>query len=242
MRAASARAALVGMAVGCLAGCDAGRSTASVVDFAVSADAGGRIEFTARTIALPGYNFALSPGDYNSDWRVDLALLTESAHGAPTRAGVLLGDGAGGFSAPAKVEDAGLDAAYALASDLDGDHRLDLAVSLRAARMVRVLPGLGDGRFAAARDLPVSGTPDGLAAADLDGDGAVDLVVADHASGIGLLPGRGSATLYSFDSRFGIATGDFDGDGRTDIAIPYEDGIAVLMNTPRRFTIPVPTK
>lgn len=64
-------------------------------------------------------------------------------------------------------------------ADLDGDGKLDLAVTIQQANRMSVLLGNGDGTFAPRIDHPVGTTPVALATADLDDDGRPDLAVAN---------------------------------------------------------------
>ena len=61
---------------------------------------------------------------------------------------------------------------------LNGDAHLDLLVAREDAGEVHVLHGVGDGTFTPAQVLPVSPQIRALLVADLNGDGAQDLLVA----------------------------------------------------------------
>jgi cysteine-rich repeat protein len=67
--------------------------------------------------------------------------------------------------------------------NLDADTALDIAVTHRAQNRVGVLLGNGDGSFQAKKLFPVGSGPNSIAAADINGDGAPDLVTADFNSG-----------------------------------------------------------
>jgi hypothetical protein len=72
--------------------------------------------------------------------------------------------------------------------------------------------------------------------ADLDGDGADELLVASYVGdGVAVLWGGASPTLRRIDlngSPYGFATGDFDGDGTLDFAVARDesDRIAVFLS------------
>jgi hypothetical protein len=89
----------------------------------------------------------------------------------------------------------------------------------------------------------VASDPTGAAAADLDGDGWVDLAVAEEAAGrIVLFRGNGAVFRLWQTLSVGAATGaivaaDFDGDGRADLAVAQPGGssVSVFLNQPAGF-------
>ncbi|GMU58682.1 MAG: hypothetical protein AMXMBFR34_04450 [Myxococcaceae bacterium] len=77
-------------------------------------------------------------------------------------------------------------------------------------------------------------TPVGLAAADIDADGNMDLVVGT--TGVAVLLGNGDGTfdapivMYPSLGRISVmAVGDLNDDGRTDLAV-VSGGLRVLYN------------
>src|SRR5437899_11992333 len=88
--------------------------------------------------------------------------------------------------------------------------------------------GRGRGSFAPTTFVPVTRLPRGLAAADLNADGQMDLVVAgeDSSSAVVLLAGgAGAFTAKAYragDNPFNVALADLDGDGNLDIAVANE--------------------
>jgi len=136
-----------------------------------------------------------------------------------------------------------------LAADFNEDGILDLAVAEFGSNSVGILLGLGaggagDGTFAAAVHVPLpSGSfPVALAGGDFNGDGILDLAVADEeASGVSLLFGQGTGgigtgaftvgpRLTTDSSPWAIAAGDFNADGIPDLAVACGAGsVAVLI-------------
>jgi hypothetical protein len=88
-----------------------------------------------------------------------------------------------------------------------------------------------------------------VVAGDFNGDGRVDLAVANlNALDVSLLLGNDDGTFQA-PLHFGVASnpislavGDFDGDGRPDIAVANFSNVSVLLNTtvsPRRVAVAI---
>jgi FG-GAP-like repeat/Putative Ig domain len=95
--------------------------------------------------------------------------------------------------------------------------------------------------------VPVGNNPDAIAVGDFNGDGNLDLAVANYASDtVSILLGNGDGT-FAFQTtvattRVGptsVAVGDFNGDGRPDLAVSDENGYAVtiLLNSSATLSI-----
>jgi hypothetical protein len=167
----------------------------------------------------PAEAYSLRLADFDGDNKLDLVL-----GGYPT-AWILLGGGNGYFQEPRHL---GLGAWSLTVADFNADGKLDLATA--GSDTVSVLLGNGDGSFQTARSFPAAFgfLP---AAADVNGDRAIDLVV-----------GGGNVLLGTGDGNFGppittAATGgspalaDFDGDGRPDAAVTNgPNKVTVLRN------------
>jgi len=161
-------------------------------------------------------------GDFDRDGDADLLLLA--------RGGLVLADNlrGGRFEVKAAGLPAAPDVLAALSADFDGDGRLDLVTSTRESSFFS--RNGGNGTFAAARPLPVSGVP---VAADFDNDGFLDLLFASAAERSALLRGDGSGGFAPWDA--GVLPAaldaepvDFDGDGDLDLAAVTAGGKAVL--------------
>ena len=94
-----------------------------------------------------------------------------------------LNDGTGSFSAPSSIGTVAGSIRHALIEDLDGDGRPDLLVCattnspLPPVTEVSVAPGLGGGAFGTFTAWITDAQPFDARAADLDGDGATDVVL-----------------------------------------------------------------
>lgn len=129
--------------------------------------------------------------------------------------------------------------------DLNGDGQYEVAVSSSRDRTIYVL---ASGTYAIQQsiDLVAIVRPEGLAAADLDGDGDMDLAAvmsddfASRAGGFfnnaGVLGPEVSAPTNGANSG-DVAAGDFDLDGDIDLAVTNTDGnsISIMENTGGAF-------
>jgi hypothetical protein len=115
------------------------------------------------------------------------------------------------------------------ASDLDGDHDIDLATTGTTGR-ISILLGNGDGTFANAVDYDTPAGSASICSSDLDGDGDNDLAVANDAPAPGdgdvsVVFNNGDGTFqspvyYSAGERArSICSHDFDHDGDYDLVV-----------------------
>jgi FG-GAP-like repeat/Abnormal spindle-like microcephaly-assoc'd, ASPM-SPD-2-Hydin len=124
------------------------------------------------------------------------------------------------------------------AADFNGDGKLDLAVSdlNPLSYPVSILLGNGDGTFQTRKGYPSTGTGTPQVG-DINGDGILDLVLANSSGPIVLL-GKGdgtfqTGTLFSTLSANSETLADFNGDGRLDLAVGgYGSGqVPILLQT-----------
>lgn len=136
------------------------------------------------------------------------------------------------------------------AADFDRDGELDIAVL--DANGIVLFRNRG-GSFEKTGELPAQGAPRSLAVADLDGDGAVELISADQVRSVLVWRNRGDGSFEGYreiPAELGpriVAAADLDGDGRRDLAFSrsggYDSisqstiasGVAVLWNRPDGF-------
>jgi hypothetical protein len=188
---------------------------------------------------------AIATGDFNGDGRADLA--TTSHGNSSNHVTVFLGLGDGTFQAGVNYDPQGvIGSSVLVVGDFTNDGRADLAVptvGIPNQSWMDVFRGNGDGTFQAPVISPAGLQPEGAANVDYDGDGRLDLVVADGAAngglpGVYLLRGKGDGSFdlghryIQPDNSLAVAVGDFNGDGRPDFAAANGGGwtVGVLLN------------
>ena len=182
----------------------------------------GPFPFDARPEALDGVDVDLD-GDH------DIVVLSRSS----ATITILLNDGQGVLTVAETVAVPGRNPVEVLAEDLDGDAFPDLAVA--TLRGVAVLFGAADRTFPVHEFVEVS--PSSLIAADINGDGAIDLVTGSSSSSlVSILVNSGERTFgpSAVNSSMKVtwrpetlAAGDFDGDGDADVAVTDKGSAAV---------------
>ena len=123
--------------------------------------------------------------------------------------------------------------------DIDHDGKLDLAVSVDS--LVYVYLGKGDGTFQPPVSYSVGQFSIGLALADMNLDGNLDLAGVTNANYTFVLPGRGDGTFQPVVdgsvfygtplSPLGLAIADFNLDGKPDAAVLTITEISLFTNT-----------
>jgi hypothetical protein len=192
---------------------------------------------------------SLQAVDLNGDGRVDLAIGNRSSH----TLSVLLnttapGAAAAGFASQ-NIEAEPLPFGLA-AADLNGDGRQDLIYTGQKGRALVSMnttgaPTAAAPSLAAKQEAAAGGHPSSVAAADFNGDGKPDLVVANRNDGTasvlfdGTAPGA-PAPSFTTQQTFAVgnapsavATADFNLDGERDAIVADEgaDAASVLFNT-----------
>jgi FG-GAP-like repeat len=107
--------------------------------------------------------------------------------------------------------------------DLTFDGAPEILTANLASGDVAVFVNQGDGNFERPYYVTLDGKPTGIALADLDADGEVELI-ASHDTGLSVLtnPGNGrfgEATFIPFTSPVPPVMADFDGDGAVDLVV-----------------------
>ena len=191
---------------------------------------------------------SLVVGRFDANAHDDIAV----ANRGTDQVAVLLGTGTGTF-APVVHYGVG-DAPHSVrAGDVNGDGKADLVTANDSANTVSVLLGAGNGTFATsvAYGTGTGKVPKGVALADVDLDGHLDILTAntggngDGVTGkpggdvMSVLLGHGDGTFAAATAQaagqtsFALATGRLDADTRPDVVTANWDGDAasVLLNT-----------
>jgi hypothetical protein len=195
---------------------------------------------------------SLVASDFNGDGLPDLAVATV-AGASQNMVSILLGSGGGGFGAAAAFNSGALSFTV-VAGDFNRDGKIDLVEANEGpafnGNTVSLLTGTGTGSFGAPTTSPVGTGPIASAIGDFNGDGNLDLAVANFASNtVSVLLGTGTgafgaATNYPVGSGpVSVAVGDFNGDGTLDLAVANQNSFNVsilLGNGAGGFTAAAP--
>ena len=208
---------------------------------------------TATNFKAGTYPSSVAVGDFNGDGKLDLAVANQGTVRDSTNiasASILVGNGDGTFQAAVNYG-AGRYPSYLTVGDFNADGKPDLVVAngngMVEAGSVFVLLGTGDGTFQLAAvnaaSFSVGKNPGFIVEGDFNGDGKLDLAVANNGSSRGLpgeigmpvfppdygsvsvLMSKGDGTFQSavnyivgkFPSS--LAVGDFNGDGKPDLVV-----------------------
>jgi hypothetical protein len=214
---------------------DEWETRSSVVSVLYGNGAGGFNDVGWYNVGDDGTPEDIMVADLNRDGRADVVTTTYDFYLSGGHiVTVLLGSATGALNLEFPMQfDTGESPRSLAVGDFTGDGVPDVVT---AGQTVEVLRGIGNGTFAP----PVSNSAASpylyaVAEADFNGDGKLDVVVGDSATGSAeVLLGRGDGTL-SLASQHAVGSslvvvGDFNADGRPDVATANFDSVCILLN------------
>jgi hypothetical protein len=186
---------------------------------------------------------SLAVADFDSDGNLDLGL----ANAGTPNVGFLRGNGGGSFSFantftffphPSQV----------VAGDFTGDNRPDMAVlNASPTNSVELVVRRNDNSgWDVGPSTTVAGSPVGLAAADVNGDGKLDVLTLHNLTdSVGVLLGTGAGRFapevpYQVGQvPYTMTLADFNADGHLDLGVVGNHGVSVLLGNGSGGFIPV---
>jgi FG-GAP-like repeat/FG-GAP repeat len=177
------------------------------------------------TLSVVSGTGSVTAADFNGDGRVDIAATSLTNSNVTT---FLRNPANDGFTAEGAANATGAGPRDVVAADFNRDGRPDLAITnLNGGSVTVLLRNAANNGFASeAAAIPVGASPEGIEAADFNGDGYPDIAVAVLGTNtVNVLlrnPGGGftaEAPIPVGAGALGLATADFNADGRPDVAV-----------------------
>jgi len=217
----------------------------------VPAYAQAAVSFAAQQAFATGTApHGVAAGDLNADGKIDLVVTNQNS----ATISVLINTTAAGATTPTFAAQqsfaVGVNPTSVAIADLDGDGKPDLIVTNASSSTISILrnttpAGAAVPTFATQQTFATGSYPYSVAAADFDGDGKLDLVVANVGnSDVSVFRNTtaAGATTFTFadPQRFSagleaawLAVADINGDGKPDLIVAAYIGnlASVLLNT-----------
>jgi hypothetical protein len=168
----------------------------------------------------------VASADVNGDGKVEL-ISANWGNGSGNSLTVLTNNGNGGFGSNATCT-VGVGPSFVTAADINGDGKLDLInanIGYFNGNTLTVLTNNANGGFGSSATYAVGNNPTEVIAADVNGDGKLDLISADSGVGVNtlmVLTNNGSGVFgsnatYTVNRPVWIASADINGDGKVDL-------------------------
>ncbi|MCF8428811.1 MAG: FG-GAP-like repeat-containing protein [Bacteroidia bacterium] len=211
----------------------------------------GNISFATRVDFVAEYGpIAASLGDIDGDGKLDLALANSNSNTVSVYRNTSISGTISSGSFATKVDFAtGTEPRSMSLGDIDGDGKLDLVTANKNSNTISLLRNtstngtITSGSFASKLDFATGTQPRDLSFGDLDGDGKLDLAVANSANTtVSIYKNSSFNGTISFEAKVDFTTGispislsigDIDGDGRLDLAIANaaSNTVSILRNS-----------
>ncbi len=197
-----------------------------------------------------GYASSVAISDLTGNGKPDIVVSNvcgdEYCSGFLGLVGVLLGNGDGTFQPAVTYSSGGYEPYSVAAGDVNGDGHPDLLLLNSGSNTVGVLLNNGDGTFQPVVTYGTGGvdswSTQSVTAADVNGDGHADLLVANcYSNDVGVLLGNGDGTFQpavtygsgGWDA-WSVAVADVNGDGWPDLMVTNQfsgtETVGVLLN------------
>ena len=193
----------------------------------------------ATNLGVGSYPFSVIATNVNGDSKVDLICLNTG----DSSVSVFTNNGNGGFRLSGTYQ-VGIAPASLIAADVNGDGKVDLISAnwnSGSGNTLTVLTNNGSGGFVLASSPVVGNSPVSVVAADVNGDGKMDLISANWGFGSGntltVLTNNGSGGFVLASSPVvgnwpqGVTAADVNGDGKVDLISSIFNGNALSVMT-----------
>ena len=183
--------------------------------------------------------YPVEAADLDGDGDIDLVARNKNSGGEPGQLIVAFNQGKAIFGGAVTLT-IGVSPGFPVIADLDRDGRPDLATLNRGTKDVSLHWNLGGGKFSAESRIATGDAPMTLLAADLDGDGDLELAMS-HGEGEATLSVLRNSGNRSFSEKvsyqvgngaYEIAAGDLDENGSLDLVTVNDisQDVSVLLN------------
>lgn len=204
----------------------------------------GQFSLAARADFPTGsFPYGVAVADIDGDGKPDLIAVDNSANSIS----ILRNTSSPGSVSFAPKADfpVGQNPSEVAVGDFNDDGKIDIAVTCWSGNVVSVLRNestAGTISFAPAENIPTKMSPSGIAIGDIDGDGKVDLVVANsNASSVSIFRNLSTpdSIVFAADTDLSgqanakaVALGDLDGDGKNDLVVANmgSNSLSVFLN------------
>jgi len=173
--------------------------------------------------------------DLNGDGKDDAVVVKQFNSSQMDYLTVMLGGGDRTLTPLPMLTPAATDVIGYVIVDIDHDRKPDLVVvtegTTTPSLQVTVLRGNGDGTFGAGVTTPLTDAPTDVVAADVDGDGAPELVLVGTTLQVWNLSLTSPLTMRSLYAYGGehLVSADLNGDGQDDLVVGQQFAGAILL-------------